>query len=1766
LFVWRDIFHCRFKKTYILINNDTLNHYRYCLLKLSTAQIPSLDEYIKITVFIYFFKYKYLNNIYLYNIIMSCDIKYDDIIFAVQKKSRFNNTKHYVFIGTTENIITVILNKLEKRQSITKDEVVLLKQNYPNDYLEWINIVKKNIVINFIPHKIQIDDSISDIREKIFIYLSDETKQKYILPQNQELWLYNNDTKKEEIIGYYYEDIKTKDKKFSIPHLSDYDKFDKNNIKPLNFTIIKKNISENNILIYDLINTTNYLKNIIYLSDAKEEEEYLKNNKINITQNIIDNYFKKYWPYVNLEYNKGEIKNNYFLLKDYFLKETYIRALFKQIPYNTNNFGSYKIITIKIIVNDSLEFNNINNVNNYDDYNNEYLDLFTIFDYLKEEKIDKNTPFLKYNEDTLDSPFALISKDAINNNFITKKNIEDWIGIDKPTRRMNAIQIKRIYDIKKYSSISLSKFGKIMIHTSFSTDVLSNFNDVNNCIKDAKYLLEDINKNRIIKKKNEIHKLSVPDINIKDNFITLKPNTKIIYMNITIPLKFNYTIDFKKLSDFSKQFPYFLAEIPKNISEQKEYKNDTSIKLKYKRISSFANMNDILSEIDILKQKYDKDTTIIIKILEKKYQKSIDEIKSYLLEWEKKYSSKSSKVSSLFRSGILVTISNNNILINGITKIYQIPLVYNFFVMFLTLFINYDTFYNNKEFKKFFKTINSNEKLYLNDYEIDINKKIDLHQIYEYNDYDDMLYHKLEEYDEEIDEMYQIDNIEDVENINSLYKSKIVGIAKDEDIGKDIKLVCEDAVPEKDTCEDFCNDQNYFLRRLQRYDNKLFKFNIDKNKDKQYSRGCQQYIKQPVILPYDPATNSNINKDSYTYSVKYSSDPNVFQRWYVCPKIWCPYCEIPIAEADINPKTIRTRATKEQGGVCKTAICPNGDHQVFIREKDSEQYLFPGFLDSSKHPNGLCLPCCFTKSRQDPKLKAYKSFKKCIGDDINNEVVKDGQIYILGKGVPIDNNRYGKLPLEIARLLKTDLNTGYIGMNSGYLRKGIKHTPKNSFLNAICDILSCDKINLKIDLDKIKNILIEKLNNELFLSLHAGNLQNIFHNPTSNLSALDNFKKYLAHKEIEINHIYLWDYLQRNNILFEDGINIFIFENNNLLCPKSENINYFYDSSKKSILLLKSKDFYEPIYFLEGAGKTAKVTCIFPHIKEEIKKLFDISFDGCKTYFDINWLNVLKTNIKKYDLNIDNNVINNEYTLQYTIDELTKLNSTFNPILQYTDTYNKVFGLKLNNGLYLPVAPSKMNDTIKYKLLLDVSDIDKINIKDIIKYTDNISENTNLKCKITHKVLDLKYKKNIIALVNENNRFIPVNKTPSDEYSTIKISNLNYYSDIDESLHNKIQKYDNRIKQINRKNFEDETFIRMRFELSKFLQIKNNTHYLTKINDVIYGDDKNIINNRKKIITILNEIFKILVVKNKNNNDYFDYKTPNKRFPCFLRTSDNNTKLGCNNDPHCILSKDDCKLLINTENILDIHKKFDNYNYYTAQIVDELLRFKMKREEILNDNIPTIINKNFIDKNNDKYIIIHTLNTVEIGNIIDKLFLDTKGLYIDYRNLYENITTKEIAFKKSDYIKSDLSLLYNKNSNIESLSIFWTKLLGNKFKIKLSENNSLLMLISQILQTLNINKSIDVIKKNINSQEESESDLIILSKLYNINIVLLDKRGKGDKSRYQLFSSNNPKLDKYVLLYKSIIYEKNIYNIIYSKNKIVFKINELPEKFVNFIL
>lgn len=1772
---------------------------------------------------------------------MSCNVKYENIIFSIYKKTRLGNDEFNVFIGNVNDKINNILKKLEKRSTILKDEVLMLKSAYPNYYMEWINIVKKNIKIRFINAKIEIDDTLSDIRKKIFVYMSNKETNDYILPENQEFWLAktNGET---TMIGYYYENKDTEEKLNYKPSI--FEVIDKKTLdQKMDKSVLKKNTSENNNVIYDILNEGEYIRNIIFMCNAKDDEKYFKLKKIHITDSIKNNYFKKYWPYVNLSYNLEDVKNSMTLLSSYLTKEQYIFDIVDNTKINNNVFGTCNIQIIYFKISDTRK-------------NDEEIDLFQILDYLKDNQLGDKTPFIKYSEENFDAPFLLISKKAINNGIVDKDVLTDWMGLNnrEDTRKTNGLSIKRYIknyeDKPRFYSLLLNKYGELQLTISYLNSNKATFEDVELAVGDCKTFIDNINKNRIVRKVNEKAKIELPDFKYNNGNIITNEYTKITYINITIPITLDKSIDFKSLYNFSKQFPYFIVEAPKNLlkksnsatTSNENNKDEKSLKIRYRRISGFVNMNDILFDIDKLKEK-GLENAFIVKLLQKKYEKTADEIKSYIYEWEKKYSSsKSSKISSDIKKGILVTITDNKILVHGITKTYQIPLIYRFFTTFMTMFLNYDNYIKNKNFKKIFtgKNINNDEysNVFENLYEFKNHRRINLSGV-NYTDYDidefynsnnELLMDEEKNENEEENQMNKYESQKEIKqnnmtvqkfNNNNEYKNKIVGMASLNDVGTDIVLKCNDAIPEKGTCRDFCNDEYYFIRRLQLYDIKLFKPNKGvKGKYEKYTKSCQAK-RQPVILPYDPEKDPRVKRDSYSYAIKYSSDPNTFQRWYICPKIWCAYCEIPISESDIDKSTIKLRATKNKGRMCRTVLCPFGDHLAYVKDKESESEIYPGFISKNIHPQGLCLPCCFKKPKNKPKTPDFFRMQKCMGETINNDVdVKEGQIYILGKGLPIEKNRYGKLNIEMERLLKTNLETGYLGNKSGYLRKGIIHHKNNSFLSAISDVIGCDKKNSTIDVPKIKKILVDKLDENMFKSLYSGNLPNIFYN-------LENFKKYLLSESVLLEHKYIWDFLQRENVLTDEGINIFIFENNSLLCPKGENISFYYDKTKKSVLLYKFNQYYEPIYYLEGVSKSAKITCLFNYEREEIKKIFDISMEGCKDYTDIDWIEVLKNNMDKYHFNVDNVTTSNGEDLPTTLYELLsaiknkKLSNKFIPELQYVDTYNKVFGIKLSNGLYLPVSPTKINVNLKYISVNNMNDISKLSVRDTIKLTEEITKNTKLGCDIKFKVNDLKTKTNIVALVNSFNRFIPV-ITQKDTFSEMKNALINYFADIDESLFNKIEQIDNRIEIMNKKKFEDETFMRLKFELSKFIQLKENKMILNEIIQIINSTEKDISKSRNLMYVALNKIFMKLISIKTRDTDFYNYNTPNKRIPCGLRStnikkksSSNNEvvdgtviKLGCNDDPHCINVSGSCKLFVNKINLIDTDRKIDNYDFYLSKIVEELLRYKLKRNEILNDNIPIIINKQVITENINKYVVVNTLNFVDLENVVEKLFLDNNGIMINTKNLYEEISTNDIGFKKDKFLKINVKEINELKTN--DLSSYWLKYLGYEYSIKLNTTDSLLVLLlnvinltefknnrnNKILTTTDLkdiivrqisaskNKGnvllsytqynplknipdVDILKETLLKEEYkgTEADLNIISQHFNINIIILDKRIKKNGINMKLIKSKNYKTDFFIILYKTVIIDTNIYNLIQSKSKVIFRLKQFPNKFINYI-
>ena len=167
-------------------------------------------------------------------------------------------------------------------------------------------------------------------------------------------------------------------------------------------------------------------------------------------------------------------------------------------------------------------------------------------------------------------------------------------------------------------------------------------------------------------------------------------------------------------------------------------------------------------------------------------------------------------------------------------------------------------------------------------------------------------------------------------------------------VNENLKPTCKKLDKKKDVCDDVCEDPKYFLRRLQKHDNAFSK----KEDGKQYSQECQGTSRQPVVLNYNPEKKKSIKRDSFTETLEFSTDSK--KKYYICPKYWCPFCEIPVSESDIDKRTITKKIHEYYN--CRTAKCPYCDKLIFVRESDNgEIYSYPKLLSGRK------VPCCFKK-------------------------------------------------------------------------------------------------------------------------------------------------------------------------------------------------------------------------------------------------------------------------------------------------------------------------------------------------------------------------------------------------------------------------------------------------------------------------------------------------------------------------------------------------------------------------------------------------------------------------------------------------------------------------------------------------------------------------------------------------------------------------------------------------------------------------------------
>ena len=632
-------------------------------------------------------------------------------------------------------------------------------------------------------------------------------------------------------------------------------------------------------------------------------------------------------------------------------------------------------------------------------------------------------------------------------------------------------------------------------------------------------------------------------------------------------------------------------------------------------------------------------------------------------------------------------------------------------------------------------------------------------------------------------------------------------------------------------------------------------------------------------------------------------------------------------------------------------------------------------------------------------------------------------------------------------------------------------------------------------------------------------------------NSFENFKRFLINDNL-INHEYLWmlfTYPIPN--IFPDGLNMFFFEINqysidshvSLLCPKIGKPERYYNETKPIIYILKKNRNYELI---------VKVNAI--EGKLNIKLLHDARDDyhiifGLEHYF-IKSCKELKTEFElQYNAQPADSVFEELKRISKLKDSKTsKLkNSGFKPIYQIIDNYFKICGIITKNNTFVPTFPSEILDNLSIKsnigintltpqnfikqynhlLALTKNNIFSVPYQFIIAGKDS-AQHSEIK---NYKVVDYTkklYTKDWIMGIEFNNGLIIPLKMERDKESLKLPKNDKFYDKlINDEIFYGIQYTDQRMIDINKLMFSEESYQLLRYEISRYLNSNSNKIYnklsilekkLTDITKIIdtYQDDtsnpkllglqlnknnieislkklniqlesfKSISDIKQEIYTILNDII-ITDIEKRNKlfdivediintvavtktfeSDLFDnskvFDMKNKRTRCLTHTSVKN----CDSDIFCSWNVSKC---LNAIPESDIVTGQDNYKIKVIyKLIDELVRNKFKRNELLERKISELpIDIQDCEGNS---CIFTEQQLLEGG--IDNMYNEGKQTFINNTSIFElenPLTERELQIELSK--KTDPELIYCQYQ-INELSEQWHAVFPNIIKYFTTDPNS----------------------------------------------------------------------------------------------------------------
>ena len=495
-----------------------------------------------------------------------------------------------------------------------------------------------------------------------------------------------------------------------------------------------------------------------------------------------------------------------------------------------------------------------------------------------------------------------------------------------------------------------------------------------------------------------------------------------------------------------------------------------------------------------------------------------------------------------------------------------------------------------------------------------------------------------------------------------------------------------------------------------------------------------------------------------------------------------------------------------------------------------------------------------------------------------------------------------------------------------------------------------------------------------------------------------NFQDYLKDDKISIDYTYLWDLVcTPNSRLFEAGINLIILEipenditnNIELVCPTNHYSVHTYDARKRSLILIKRENYFEPIYGYHNDGKQIRITKTFSEYDKTLTKTLRSVFskiikptlgDKCK------WRASRP----------------NEYRFQkpLLLDELIEKleHKKYTISFQVLNFQGKVIGLMARNkkGLegFIPCYPSSLTELTNKKCGKNNPNNSNDCEYDFVYMNDDIWKPYEQTLDFLKEYYDYEEPTDITKANCFNPKYFC--RVVEDELITGFLTNTDQFVPIKNPVPISNVTFGNTIKTINNGNMlvadvstlASNSSDYKRIDFIKRIQLETNFYNVFRntirilFNDYLNSQQrKNIKDECNKkyslyktqlniVIKMLHELVGETIIFASEANMSYNYLDINETdlHTCISQTTDKCQTKGS----ICRITNDKCQLVLPKSNLVN---GTDNEQYYYGRMADELIRYNRIKSFIFKPQAYLSFGQVKYNLRDDEIIILQDLLT-----------------------------------------------------------------------------------------------------------------------------------------------------------------------------------------------